>query len=249
MPNTYDIAGRNAVVTGASKGIGHATAALLASNGANVVVQGRDQQVCDELASELDGTVGIAAELGDEQDRVAFCEKISAHFDGRLDILIHNAGFFPQSTMEKQPLDEWQQVQSVNTESNFHITKLLLPDLKASGDASVILVSSVVTKLGRGDSPAYVASKSGQIGLARHMAAELGEVGIRVNAVLPGLVDTEGTRAENTDATYESFANDLQMVPLKIQPDDLAHTIVFLSTPAARAITGACVDVNGGLRV
>jgi NAD(P)-dependent dehydrogenase (short-subunit alcohol dehydrogenase family) len=166
-----------------------------------------------------------------------------------VDILVHNAGAFPEGSMDSQSLEEWQYVQRVNLESNFHLTKLLLPCLRESGDASVILVSSVVTKFGRGDSPTYTASKAGQIGLGRHMAAELGVDHVRVNLVLPGMVDTEGTRRVNTDERYAEFANELQMIPHPIQPQDLAETIVFLCTPAARAITGASIDVNGGLRV
>lgn len=249
MANNYDVAGRNAVVTGATRGIGRATAKLLAANGAKVVVQGREQQMCDDVAADMEGAVGIAADLSIEADRMDFCERIAEQFDGRVDILVHNAGVFPQASLENQPLDEWRYVMALNLESNFHITKLLLPCLKQPGAASIILVSSVVTKLGRGDSPAYTASKAGQIGLTRHLAAELGKHGIRVNAVLPGLVDTDGTRTVNTDERYREFAEDLQMVPIPIQSEDLAETIVFLSTPAARTITAACIDVNGGLRV
>lgn len=249
MANTYDVKGLNAVVTGATKGIGRATAKLLADNGARVIVHGRDEQACAQIASELPDAKSVTADLADEDARAAFCDSVASHFDGRLDILVHNAGTFPQGSLETQPLEEWRYVQQTNLESNFHITKLLLPSLRESDAASVVLVSSVVTKLGRGDSPAYTTSKSGQIGLARQLAAELGAENIRVNAVLPGLVDTPGTRSENTDELYRQFAHELQMVPIPIQPDDLAHAIVFLCTSGARVITGACVDVNGGLRV
>lgn len=248
MPNHYDVSGRNAVVTGATKGIGRATAELLANNGARVVVHGRDAQACDRIAANFPDAKGLTADLSSEEERSAFCDAVTSHFEGRLDILVHNAAFYPKGTVEDQSLAEWRYVQQTNLESNFHMTKLLLPCLRQSGDASVVLVSSVVTKLGRGDSPAYTTSKAGQLGLARQMAAELGKDGIRVNAVLPGLVDTEGTRVVNTDERYLKFANELQMVPVAIQPADLAETIVFLCTPAARAITAACVDVNGGLR-
>ncbi len=249
MSNTYDVTGRNAVVTGASKGIGRATAELLATNGARVIVHGRDARVCDEIAETLPGARGIAADLSNDAERVTFCKAVADHFQNRVDILVHNAGFYPQGTVESQSLEEWRYVQQVNLESNFHMTQLLLPCLRESGDGAVVLVSSVVTKLGRGDSPAYTTSKAGQIGLARQMAAELGADGIRVNVVLPGLVDTEGTRRVNTDERYSEFADQLQMIPHAIQSPDLAETIVFLCTPAARAITGASIDVNGGLRV
>ncbi len=249
MANTYDVRGLNAVVTGATKGIGRATAELLASNGAHVVVHGRDAVVCEQIASGLPNALALVADLSAEKARVELCEAIAGHFEGRLDILVHNAGVYPQATLETQSLDEWRYVQQTNLESNFHMTKLLLPCLRKGGAASVVLVSSVVTKLGRGDSPAYTTSKAGQIGLGRQLAAELGVEGIRVNVVLPGLVDTEGTRVVNTDERYAEFADQLQMIPVAIQSMDLAETIIFLCTPGARAITGACVDVNGGLRV
>jgi NAD(P)-dependent dehydrogenase (short-subunit alcohol dehydrogenase family) len=249
MANSYEVIERNAIVTGATRGIGRATARLLASNGARVIIHGHDQEECDKVASGIEGTVGMSADLTVESERTALCERAATHFDGKIHILVHNAGIYPEGTLEDETLERWRHVNSLNLESNFHLTKLLLPCLKQAEGASVVLLSSVVTKLGLGNSPSYTTSKMGQIGLMRQLAAELGKDHIRVNAVLPGMVDTEGSRSMTDDAVYDHFAGSLQMVPVYIQAEDLAETIVFLCTPAARAITGACFDVNGGVRV
>jgi NAD(P)-dependent dehydrogenase (short-subunit alcohol dehydrogenase family) len=251
MDVTYRLDGWNALVTGSTKGIGLATARLLAASGARVIVHGSDALRCETVAHGITRAVPIAADLADPQARDALCDQVMAACGARLDILVHNAGIYPQGTIDTQSLDEYRRVQVVNVEAVFHITKRLLPALVAAAYPSVVVVSSVVFRMREGaDSPAYGASKAAQIGLTRHLAAELGPRGIRVNCVLPGLVDTPGTRAERvTDESYEQFAHDGQMLDYRIQPDDIAQGIVFLCSPAARAITAASLDINAGSSV
>jgi NAD(P)-dependent dehydrogenase (short-subunit alcohol dehydrogenase family) len=238
---TYGLNNWHALVTGASSGIGAATALLLAHNGARVVGQG--------LTAE-EGQALLACDLADPAQRQRLAADAMSTLHGRLDILVHCAGIYPQGTIQSQDLDGWRQVMSINVEAQYDLTRHLLPALQESTSASVVLVSSAVYRLGRGDSPAYTASKAAQVGLTRHLAAELGPMGIRVNCVLPGLVDTPGTRAvRQTDEEYRQFAAQRQWLAHVIQPDDVAHAVVFLCSPAARAITAACLDVNAGLVV
>ena len=250
MPNKYDFGGCNAVVTGSTKGIGLSTARLLGSNGATVVITGRSSRECSEIAQSIPDGIPLACDLSTASARAEFCVQVLDLLDNRLDILVHNAGIYPQGDVESQEVAEFQLVQEINVAAAFDLTKRLLPGLRRGLHPSIVFVSSVVTRLGRGDSPAYTASKSAQIGLSNHLAAELGPVGIRVNCVLPGLVDTPGTRAYGlSDSEFDTFATELQMVPVRIEADDVANVIVFLCSPEARAITAATVDVNGGLRV
>jgi len=250
MDVTYRLDGWNALVTGSTKGIGLATARLLAASGARVIVHGSDALRCETVAHGIPRAVPIAADLADPQARDALCDQVMAACGARLDILVHNAGIYPQGSIDTQSLDEYRQVQAVNVEAVFHITKRLLPALVAAAYPSVVVVSSVVFRMGHADSPAYGASKAAQIGLTRHLAAELGPRGIRVNCVLPGLVDTPGTRTYRVaDSSFEQFARDDQMLDYRIQSDDIAQGIVFLCSRAARAITAASLDINAGSSV
>lgn len=250
MSNRYDLAGAWALVTGSTKGIGLATAQILSQSGCRVVITARDATQCARVASELPGAVALPCDLADDKARAAFCDAVDQACGGKLDFIVHNAGYYPQGDIVAQTPAEFREVQIVNVESAYDITRRLLPALKRSGRASIVFVSSVVTRMGRGDSPAYTTSKAAQIGLTQHLAAELGPSGIRVNCVLPGLVDTPGTRFyRDSDASYEQFAREQQMLPLIMRGHDIAHPIVFLLSDASRAITAATIDVNAGLRV
>lgn len=246
----YDFSGTTALVTGSTSGIGFATAELFQESGSKVVVHGLNPAETLQAAQQVPGSVGLACDLGDAGSRADFCARVERELHGKLDFLIHNAGIYPRNDIVGQGLDEYRKVMEVNVEACYDLTRRLLPCLKKSDRASIVFLSSVVTKLGRGDSPAYVASKAALIGLARHLAAELGPAGIRVNCVLPGNVNTPGTRAaRKRPDDFEVFARDLQMLNFVAQPIDIAQPILFLCSEGARAITAASLDVNAGLRV
>lgn len=249
MGNRYDLAGRHALVTGSTQGIGLAIARLLASSGAQVLIHSADQAECEAAARTIPGSLPLAGDLSAAQACARLCERAAGLLGGRLDVLVHNAGIYPSASLEEQSLEEWQRVQRLNVESAFQITQGLRPCLIASGEASVIFISSAVIRMGRGDSPAYTTSKAAQIGLARHLAAELGPHGVRVNCVLPGLVDTPTCRKRQKASDFETIPLEKQMVPVKIQAEDIAHAVAFLASAEARAITAACLDVNGGVAV
>ncbi|MCX5662443.1 MAG: SDR family NAD(P)-dependent oxidoreductase [Planctomycetota bacterium] len=250
MTAPYNLAGTTVLVTGSTSGIGFATAQLFQQCGSKVIVHGLDAGECAKTAAQIPGSVGLACDLGDPASRAGLCERVEREVAGKLDFLIHNAGIYPRNDIVGQSLDEYIKVMNVNVESCYDLTRRLLPCLKKSNRASIVFLSSVVTRLGRGDSPAYVASKAAQLGLARHLAAELGPSGIRVNSVLPGNVNTPGTRAARAKPDdFETFARERQMLNFVAQPIDIAHPIVFLCTEGAKVITAASIDVNAGLRV
>jgi NAD(P)-dependent dehydrogenase (short-subunit alcohol dehydrogenase family) len=157
---------------------------------------------------------------------------------------------FPQGNINSQSVREFERTQAINVTAVYEITKQLLPALLRAPQPAIVIVSSAVFRIGLADSPAYAASKAAQIGLTRHLAAELGGRGIRVNCVLPGLVDTPGSRTVRIrDEEYAQFAEERQMLRICLSPEDIAHGIVFLCSPAARAITAASLDMNAGLAV
>jgi len=245
----YDLQGRNALITGSSKGIGLETARLFLRNGAEVVVHGSSQENCDRAVKRLGGGIPIPCDLSLQTTWSDFCDRVRDKLHGRLDALVFNAGIFPGATVEQQDLDSWQRVQRINVDSSYAMIRQLLPCLRKSDSASVVFVSSAVVRIGRGDSPAYVASKNAQIGLARHLAGELGPENIRVNSVLPGLVRTPGSIKNAPDLDADAFAQTRQMLKVPLSCADVAHPIAFLSSPAAKGITAACLDVNGGSAV
>jgi NAD(P)-dependent dehydrogenase (short-subunit alcohol dehydrogenase family) len=243
----YDLSGRAALVTGSTQGIGLAAAKLFAANGARVIIHGSTAAKCEAVARGIKGAVPAAWDLSDVSGAESFAQRVAAACGGKLDVLVHNAALCPVGTIESQSMDEWRRVIDIDVNSAYEITKRLLPCLKAAGNASIVFVSSVVVRVCAGDSPAYTTSKAAQVGLARHLAAELGPAGIRVNVVLPGLVDTPGSRKANKPEDFETYPRTKQMINVAIQPEDVAHAVAFLCSPAARAITAACLDVNGGM--
>jgi NAD(P)-dependent dehydrogenase (short-subunit alcohol dehydrogenase family) len=254
MPNHYELVGPTALVTGAGMGIGLATARVLADSGARVIVHSLRQGEAEAACRDLPGGAPVWGDLGDAAARDALADRVTEIAGGRLDMLVHNAGIYPEGSLETETLETYRKVMAINVEAQWHLTKRLLPLLVASGTsggASVVHVSSIVIKLPLGDSPAYTASKAAQVGLARHLAAELGKHNVRVNLVLPGYIDTPGARAGGpaVEAALDKTARELQLVNVRLKPDDIAHAIAFLCSTAARGITAAAIDVNGGWRV
>jgi NAD(P)-dependent dehydrogenase (short-subunit alcohol dehydrogenase family) len=259
MPNRYELVGPTALVTGAGMGIGLATASVLADSGARVILHSRTQAEAEEAVRSVPRSVPVWGDLADAAARDALADRVTQAVGDsgeRLDILVHNAGIYPEATLETETLEAYRRVMAINVESQWHLTKRLLPLLIASGSAggtSIVHVSSIVIKLPLGDSPAYTASKAAQVGLARHLAAELGKHNIRVNLVLPGHIDTPGARAQlgeqPAQAALDRSAREFQLIHVHLKPDDIAHAIAFLCSTAARGITAAAIDVNGGWRV
>jgi len=245
----YDLKGRNALITGSSNGIGLETARLFLRNGAEVVVHGSSQENCDRAVKKLGGGIPIPCDLSLEKTWTGFCDQVREKVCGRLDALVFNAGVFPGATVAEQSLNDWHRVHRINIDSAYALLRELLPCLRKSDSASVVFISSVVVRIGRGDSPAYVASKNAQIGLARHLAGELGPENIRVNCVLPGLVRTPGSISIAPDLDADKFIREKQMLNAHITCADVAHPVAFLCSPAAKGITAANLDVNGGRAV
>ena len=240
------LAGRVALVTGAARGLGRAAAERLRADGARVAVNVRRAAQGEALARDLgDDVLVLLGDVSVAADVEAFVAAILARF-GRLDILVNNAAAAWSTRFEKIGEEEWRRALDVNLTAPFLCTRAALPAMKAQGYGRVINLSSTagksVSTLGGAH---YTASKAGLLGLTRAAAKELGPFGITVNAVCPGLIDTELTREHATEDELAAHARSFP-IPRLGTAAEVADLIAFLASEAAGYITGASLDINGG---
>lgn len=245
-PITQDFEGRIAIVTGAARGLGRAAVLRLHERGASVAVNVRDQARADEVASLL-GERGLAvpgdvAESGVPEDIVA---KTVARF-GRVDILVNNAAMARSTRFSDLTADEFRATLEVNLTAPFLLTKAALPVMQKQNYGRIINISStagrMVSTLGGAH---YTASKAGLLGLTRAAAKELGRFGITVNAICPGMIDTELTHEHASPDLLDRIAKSYP-VPRLGTSVEVADLICFAASEAAGYITGASFDINGG---
>jgi 3-oxoacyl-[acyl-carrier protein] reductase len=242
-----DLAGRVALVTGASRGIGRAIAARLAAQGATVVAAARG----DNAAATVDAikTTGGNAELAsaDVSDAAAIEALVAGTMQrhGRIDILVNNAGIAKDQLMLRMKRDDWDQVIATNLTAAFALTQAVLKPMIRQKSGRIVCISSVVGQSGNAGQANYAASKAGLIGFAKAVAQEVASRNITVNVVAPGLIETDMTRAITGNAREDWAAK----IPLKRlgTPDDIAAAVCFLASDEAAYITGQVLAVNGGM--
>lgn len=239
-----DLAGRTAVVTGGARGIGAAISGRLAEDGADVVV------FDIEDASDTIDTVEAAGGAGEyrEVDVTDEAALESALADRSIDVLVNNAAYYAPLVEDKKQLEEidrseWEAVMEVNVTGTFLATKAALPRFGDAG--SVVNLSSSTFHTGVPGFLHYVTSKSAIVGMTRAMATELGDRGIRVNAVTPGLTWSEAAR-QGGDANLDGHV-DAQAIQSPIEPDDIADAVAFLAGPQSDRVTGQLLNVDGGV--
>jgi NAD(P)-dependent dehydrogenase (short-subunit alcohol dehydrogenase family) len=250
-PQPQDFAGKIALVTGASRGIGEATARLLAARGAHVIVSSRRQESVDAVAASIVEAGGrasaIACHVGDEAAVDALFERVGeAH--GRLDVLVNNAATNPHfGHIAETPLAMVDKTVAVNLRGYFQASQRGAVLMKAGGGGAIVNVSSV-----NGERPGpmqgiYSVTKAAVISMTRAFAKECAAWGVRVNAVLPGLTDTKFAAALTQSERMLNMI--LPLIPLGrvAQPAEIAPAIAFLASDAASYVTGACLPVDGGL--
>ena len=246
------LADKTAVISGAAsaRGIGRATAKLFAEHGARVAILDLDAAGAKRAADEIGaGHIGLSCDVGDLTSCRQAAEQVIAAF-GRIDILINNAGLTqPLKLMEVTP-ENWQLVVDVNLTGVLYLSQAFIPHMRTRKQGSIACMSSVSAQRGGGifGGPHYSAAKAGVLGLAKAMARELGPDGIRVNSVTPGLIQTDIT---GDKLTPEMKAEIIKGIPISRLGDakDVANVYLFLASDLSAYITGAVIDVNGGMLI
>jgi 3-oxoacyl-[acyl-carrier protein] reductase len=232
---------RVAVVTGAGRGIGAAIATRLARDGFHVVAVDLDSDAAQRVAEQTNGT---AAQLNitDKQAAVGLSESLP-----RVDALINNAGIYPAASIADVEPDQFRKVMDVNVLGPLIMTQALLSQLTDAHDAAVVNVASIAAKLTTPGMAAYSPSKAAVVSLTKVCAVELADRGIRVNAIAPGGVRTEGTAAVSADPEREARFNALVPAGRRALPEDIADAVPFFVGPDSRYVTGQVLYVDGGL--
>ena len=239
-----DFEGRVALITGAARGLGRAAAERLLARGASVAVNARGPERAEALARELgERALAVPGDVTESPD--AMVGRVMDRF-GRLDILVNNAAYARSKRFHDLTADEWRRAIEVNLTAPFLLIKAAVPAMKAQKYGRIVNISSLagktVSTLGGAH---YTASKAGLQGLTRAAAKELGRFGITVNAICPGMIDTELTRENATQEQLDALAASYP-VPRLGTREEVANLIGFLASEAAGYITGASFDINGG---
>ena len=241
-----DFTGRVAIVTGAARGLGRAAADRLRERGASVAVNVRDRERAESLAKEIgEDVLAVPGDIAEDGVPEEIVRQTLERF-GRIDILVNNAALARSTRFPDLSAEEWRHALEVNLTAPFLLTKAALPAMKAQHYGRIINISSTagrtVSTLGGAH---YTASKAGLLGLTRAAAKELGQFGITVNAVCPGMIDTELTRENATPELLARLAASYP-VPRLGTALEVADLICFAASEEAGYITGASFDINGG---
>lgn len=238
-----------AVVTGAGRGIGHAIAVRLASEGARVASVSRTeanaQKTADEInASRADAAKAYAVDVSDHPDVQLVGARILEDF-GRVDILVNNAGVTRDGLSMRMSVNDWDTVLDTNLKGAFNFVQALQRVMIRQRSGRIINISSVIGLIGNAGQSNYAASKAGLIGLTKSLARELASRNITVNAVAPGLIETDMTSV----LSEEIRKTILSKIPLGSlgQPEDIASMVAFLASAEAKYITGQVLAVDGGM--
>lgn len=250
MPNDWVLAGRVALVTGASQGIGKAIALRLARAGAIVGVNGREDD--ERLRAVVTATGGFAAPA-DVSDPEAVREMVAQveRTVGTIDILVANHAYMSMGPVESVDLDDWWRVVDTNLGGTFHLVQAVLPGMRRRGGGRIVLVSSEWGLTGWPLATAYAASKAGLISMTKTLGRELAPERIIVNAVAPGVVDTPQLEVDATSAGVtraEIVARYGEEIPMGRvgRPEEIAATVAMLADPRIGSLVGQTVSVNGG---
>ena len=247
------MSGKVALVTGAGSGLGKAMAAKFADAGARVIVNDmRDagQRVADEI-----GGAFMKADLSSMGETRELCKR-ALDAEGRVDVLVNNAGYQHMSPVDEFPDEVWARMVQVMLVAPFQLTKYLLPEMKSAGWGRIINISSIHGLVASPFKSAYIAAKHGLVGLTKTTAIEVGEHGVTVNAICPGfsrtpLVEAQvADQARLNDMTEEQVETDIMLagaaIKKLIEPEEIASLAFFLASDDARSITGATYAIDAG---
>ncbi|UXU74382.1 MULTISPECIES: 3-oxoacyl-ACP reductase FabG [unclassified Paracoccus (in: a-proteobacteria)] len=241
----FDLTGKNALVTGASGGIGGAIAQALHAAGATVTLSGTREAPLRELADQLGARAHVVtANLGDAA-AVEALPKAAAEAMGSVDILVNNAGITRDNLFMRMSDEEWTQVIEVNLTSSFRLCRAVLRGMMKARWGRIVNIGSVVGATGNPGQGNYAAAKAGLVGMSKSLAYEVASRGITVNCVAPGFIET----AMTDKLTEDQKSRILTQIPAGRmgRADEIAAAVLYLASPQAGYVTGATLHVNGGM--
>ncbi|MCM8811624.1 MAG: 3-oxoacyl-ACP reductase FabG [Candidatus Omnitrophica bacterium] len=244
----FELTGKKALVTGASRGLGKAMAIALAQAGCDLALNARNEGSLGETAQAIrkEGrqVCLVAGDVSNEADVKRICEGANQQM-GRIDVLVNNAGVWEGSYVIRMQKADWDRVITTNLTGSFLMAKAAAKIMLKQRSGKIIQVSSILGLAGGPQSVAYSAAKAGVVQLTRVMAIELGPAGIQVNAIAPGYFKTDMTKQYESDPALKAY---IDKIPAKRvgEPEDLAGLIVFLASRASDHITGQVIVIDGG---
>lgn len=253
MDMRVDLAGKVALVTGASTGIGRAIAIAFADSGASVAVNyAHSQKEAEEVGQQIAEKHGagkvrvIQADLTRSSEAERLVDETVAAF-GRLDILVNNAGGIARSPVEEMPEELWDRIMALNLKSAVFCTKRAIPTMRKQNWGRIINMTSIAARTGGfPGASAYAAAKAGLSSLTRTTAKELASANITVNAIAPGIIDTPFHQRNTPPDLFQRMVSGIPVGRAGV-PEEVAGTALFLASEAARYITGEVIEVNGGM--
>ena len=241
--------GRVALITGASRarGIGLATARLFAQHGARVALLDLDQAEAMQAARSIgDAHVGVGCDVRDPQACAAAVAQV-LQWGGRIDVLVNNAAITQKRGVLDVSAEDFEQVVAIALRGTFQMSQCVIPAMTAQGSGSIVCISSMSAQQGGGvfGGSHYCAAKAGVLGFMRALAKEMGPMGIRANAITPGLIMTDFSRGANSDENKHALGKTFPLGRVG-RPEDIANACLYLASDLSSFVTGATLDVNGG---
>lgn len=241
----FDLTGKNALITGASGGIGGAIATALHAQGATVALSGTRVEPLEALAAELGDRAHVVPCNLSDMDAVEALPKTAAEAMGSVDVLVNNAGITRDNLFMRMSDDEWNSVLAVNLSATMKLCKGVMRGMMKARWGRIVNITSVVGATGNPGQANYAASKAGVVGMSKSMAYEVATRGITVNCIAPGFITT----AMTDKLTDDQKSAILTQVPAGRMgnPDEIAAAVAYLSSPEAAYVTGTTLHVNGGM--